>query len=83
MGKSDLELTKDMQGIAEVLSVMIERMSEEPKNWCLVIFDEDDKQDSVTQYIANCDRNRVGDALMGIVKAWMEGMPDRPHDNMH
>lgn len=65
-----------MQAYAEVIDETLQQITGEKMGFCLVVFPETDG--SLCNYISNCDRKEVKDALEHLIMRWDMGMRDVP-----
>ncbi len=74
--KADLDISRKLKGIAEYLVKKLKKITGQDTGFMLVVFNYDDN--SRTNYVSNCDRGEVKEALEELLKKWDEGMPDIP-----
>ena len=72
----DRAVSEAMQGIAKTQSDHLEDIGGKPMGFSLVVFNAE--AGSRMNYVSNCDRQEVYNALKSLISGWEAGMPDIP-----
>lgn len=74
VAREDIAISKAMQGLASTLSDQLEGIAGRPMGFSLVVFNAE--AGSRMNYVSNCDRQEVYNALKSLISGWEAGMPD-------
>lgn len=77
----DMAISENMQALAGSLSSLLEEIAGKPMGFSLVVFNA--KPGSRLNYVSNCDRQEVYNALKSLITGWEAGMPDIPSHEIH
>jgi len=72
----DRKISEELQKIAALLESEIEKAAGQRMGFTLVIFNAE--AGSRMNYVSNCDRDEVANALISLLAGWGKGMPDIP-----
>ena len=76
VAKEDEEVSKGLQGLADLVQEEIEKLAGQKMGFALVVFNAE--AGSRMNYVSNCARNEVADAFQSLLVGWKAGMPDIP-----
>lgn len=72
----DRKISEELQAIAAELEDRVSAVACQRMGFCLVIFNAE--AGSRMNYVSNCDREEVANALTSLLVGWGKGMPDIP-----
>ena len=70
----DRKVSEQLQVIAKELDERLENVAGQRMSFSLVVFNAE--PGSRMNYVANCQRQDVADAMKSLLKGWEQGMPD-------
>jgi hypothetical protein len=65
-----------MQSLADTLNGLLEDIAGKPMGFSLIVFNAE--AGSRMNYVSNCDRQEVINAMKSLLAGWEQGMPDIP-----
>ena len=72
----EIAISKELQKLAKNIDKKIHKVAGQRLGFSLVIFNNE--PGARINYISNCDRKEVINALQSLLIGWGEGMPDVP-----
>jgi hypothetical protein len=72
----EITVSMAMQPLADQIDKILEEIAGERMGFSLVVFNT--KPGSRMNYVSNCDREEVINALSSLLDGWEQGMPDIP-----
>lgn len=81
MNNADITISQAMPGLAKALDESIENLSGEQRGFLLVVFNSE--SDGHMNYVSNCNRNQVMNALKSLITKWEAGELDTPIHKKH
>lgn len=76
VSKEDMAISEAMQALAGSLSAVLEDIAGKPMGFSLIVFNAE--AGSRMNYVSNCDRQEVINAMESLLAGWKGGMPDIP-----
>lgn len=76
MKNPDQAISKILQPLAKDIANCLEEAAEQKIGFSLVVFPITEQANM--QYVSNCKRTEVVDALQSLIDGWRQGMPDIP-----
>jgi len=72
----DLAVSEGLQELADQVSDLIEALAGKRMGFSLLVFNTD--PGSRMNYVSNCKREEVVNAMRSLLHGWEQGMPDIP-----
>ena len=72
----DMKVSQELQKIADELNKRLEDVAGQRMNFSLVVFNSE--PGSRMNYVSNCNRDDVANAMQSLLIGWGKGMPDIP-----
>ncbi|GAB5451855.1 MAG: hypothetical protein Hals2KO_21830 [Halioglobus sp.] len=72
----DRAVSESMQALADALHGLLEEIAGKPMGFSLIVFNAE--PGSRLNYVSNCDRQEVMNAMKSLLAGWEGGMPDIP-----
>lgn len=76
VAKEDIEVSRGLSSLADLVQIEVEKMAGKKMGFALVVFNAE--AGSRMNYVSNCDRDQVANALESLLIGWGGGMPDIP-----
>ena len=76
LGIADKEISRKMQDIGKEITDRLKDITGEDTGFSLIVFNRE--PESRLNYVSNCDREQVVEALTALLEGWGKGMPDIP-----
>lgn len=70
----DRKISEQLKSIADKLDKQLETIAGQRMSFSLVVFNAE--AESRMNYIANCNRQDVANAMKSLLHGWEQGMPD-------
>ena len=78
---ADRKVSVHLRAIAAGIDQALTKVAGQPMGFCLVVFNAE--QASRTNYVSNCERNAVMEAMKELIEEWEKGLPDIPAHELH
>lgn len=76
LAPEDRAVSESMQSLADTLNGLLEDIAGKPMGFSLIVFNAE--AGSRMNYVSNCDRQEVINAMKSLLAGWEQGMPDIP-----
>lgn len=76
LAPEDVAISENMQALAGSLSSLLEEIAGKPMGFSLIVFNAE--AGSRMNYVSNCDRQEVINAMKSLLTGWEQGIPDVP-----
>lgn len=73
---ADRKISEQLRAIADELDKRLEDTAGQHMNFSLLVFETE--ENSRMNYISNCMREDVAQAMKSLLQGWEQGMPDIP-----
>ena len=76
LAPEDRAVSESMQSLADTLNGLLEDIAGKPMGFSLIVFNAE--AGSRMNYVSNCDRQEVINAMKSLLAGWEQGMLDIP-----